>query len=178
MSNPFVQISSNTLNPKPKELVSWNFKRMFILLNVSCVTCHMSLVTCHLSPVTCQKKMTIFIWKKKIKKYIYILSSKLFFFKWGGASRWRVCYQRGLPRLVYKCIHRHIVKKWQCGWVLQRDSTNAPVSSLVFQVSLWVNTYLRMRHDYHIEGALKVQSHDFFSFTINLHLVSIFMYTQ
>ena len=22
----------------------------------------------------------------------------------GGASRWRVCYQRGLPRLVYYCF--------------------------------------------------------------------------
>ena len=35
-----------------------------------------------MSPVTCQKKI------KKI----------------GGASRWRVCYQRGLPRLVFILI--------------------------------------------------------------------------
>ena len=49
----------------------------------------------HLSPVTCQNI------KKKIKKY---KKKKIFTLKniekIGGASRWRVCYQRGLPRLV------------------------------------------------------------------------------
>ena len=40
--------------------------------------CHMSRVTCHVS---------------------YVLFS--FFLRVCGASRWRVCYQRGLPRLVF-----------------------------------------------------------------------------
>ena len=48
---------------------------MFTPHNVSHVRCHMSGVRCQVSLVTCQ----IF----------------------GGASWWRVCYQRGLSRLVF-----------------------------------------------------------------------------
>ena len=48
---------------------------------VSGVTCHVSHVTCHLSNVTCQ---------------IFFLVGQS-----GEASQGRVCYQRGLPRLVY-----------------------------------------------------------------------------
>ena len=46
---------------------------------------HVSDVTCHLSRVTCQMSRVIFF---------------LFFGQSGGASQWRVCYQRGLARLV------------------------------------------------------------------------------
>ena len=45
---------------------------MFATPYVSCVTCPMSHVKCHMSHVTC-----------------------------GGASWLMVCYQRGLPRLVF-----------------------------------------------------------------------------
>ena len=58
---------------------------MFTFPYVSCVTCHVSRVICHMSP----KKI---IEKKKRKKG-----------KSGGDSRLRVCYQRGLPRLVFVC---------------------------------------------------------------------------
>ena len=51
---------------------------------MSRVTCHMSHVTCHLSPVTCH------------------MSHFFFFLQNGEVSQWRVCYQRGLPRLVLK----------------------------------------------------------------------------
>ena len=48
---------------------------------MSCVMCHVSRSTCHMSGVT-------------------------FFFRQSGeAYRWRVCYQRGLPRQVYDCKH-------------------------------------------------------------------------
>ena len=43
---------------------------------------HMSRVTCHVSRVTC---------------HIFF---SFFFRQSGEAYRWRVCYQRGLPRLV------------------------------------------------------------------------------
>ena len=35
----------------------------------------------------------------------------------GGASRWRVCYQRGLPRLVSKLMNKpaHLPKARQFG---------------------------------------------------------------
>ena len=60
---------------------------LFVMCHVSCVMCHVSHVACHVSyvmyhvsPVTCQKKIGLS----------------------GGASRWRLCYQRGLPRQVFK----------------------------------------------------------------------------
>ena len=40
------------------------------------MTCHVSCVTCHISHV-------------------------IFLLQIGAASRWRVCYQQGLPRLVF-----------------------------------------------------------------------------
>ena len=61
--------------------------------NVHLILC----VTCHMSSVTYQKKIT-FVFnnnKKKIKK----ISLKNIGHS-GGASRSRVCYQRGLPLLV------------------------------------------------------------------------------
>ena len=49
--------------------------------------CHMSRVTCHVSCVRCQVS--------HVSYYIF------FFLQRGGASRGRVCYQWGLPRLVF-----------------------------------------------------------------------------
>ena len=69
------------------------------MCHVSCVTCHVSRVTCHLSPVTCH----FFLKHFNIYLYIYFF----YFKKNGGASWWRVCYQRGLPRLFLiepKCV--------------------------------------------------------------------------
>ena len=80
-----MKISSTNLQSQTKRDRSWNFERMFTFLHMSHVTCHMSRVTCHMSCVTC---------------IIYFLL--LFFGQSGEASRWRVCYQRGLPRLVLK----------------------------------------------------------------------------
>ena len=51
--------------------------------HVSCVTRHVSCVMCHVSHVTC---------------HIFFF---FFFGRNGEAYRWRVCYQRGLPRLVF-----------------------------------------------------------------------------
>ena len=50
---------------------------------VSRVTCQVSGVTCHLS-------------------HFFLPLNKMG--PSGGASRWRVCYQRGLPRLVFTCL--------------------------------------------------------------------------
>ena len=55
--------------------------------HVSRVTCHMSHVTCHMSHVTC---------------HIFLF---IFFLGQSGEAYWsRVCYQRGLPRLVFLCF--------------------------------------------------------------------------
>ena len=61
---------------------------------MSRVTCHMSCVTCHMSHVACHIS-------KKIYSYFLFVFLYSFFRQGGGASWWRVCYQRGLPRLVY-----------------------------------------------------------------------------
>ena len=67
------------------------------MCHVSCVTCLVSSVTSHLSHVMCHLSHVIFfvgpiglfeIWRSAIGQS-------------GGAVRWRVCYQRGLPRLVF-----------------------------------------------------------------------------
>ena len=50
------------------------------------VTCHVSHVMCHMSHVACHVSIYLFIY---------------FFGQKGGAYCWRVCYQRGLPRLVF-----------------------------------------------------------------------------
>ena len=55
---------------------------------MSCVTCHVSCVTCHVSRATCH------VSQKKIKKWKNG--------KKGGATLSRVCYQPGLPRLVFE----------------------------------------------------------------------------
>ena len=46
----------------------------------------MSHITCHMSGVTCQVS--------------HVRCNFFFLFQIGEASRWRVCYQRGLPRLI------------------------------------------------------------------------------
>ena len=87
-TNPLIQISSKHCRSqagRARQLKFWdNFYPAL------CVMCHVSRVTCHMSPVTChlfERKKYIF--QKQIQQS-------------GGASRWKVCYWRGLPRLV--CI--------------------------------------------------------------------------
>ena len=89
LTHPFPPNLSDIIDPKVLELGSWNYERMFTPHHVSHVTGHGTGVTCQVSRVI-----------------ICILS---FFRQSGGASRWRVCYQRGLPRLVYilaSSLHR------------------------------------------------------------------------
>ena len=69
----------------------------YIICHVSHVMCRVSLVMCHVSCVTCNY-------------YYYIF----FFLQIGGASQWRVCYQRGLPRLVKFWIRKKIVSFVTC----------------------------------------------------------------
>ena len=60
--------------------------------HVSHVRCQVSVVLCQVSHVRCHMSCV-----KKI--HIFLLFS--FFGQCGGVSRWRVCYQRGLPLLVF-----------------------------------------------------------------------------
>ena len=62
-------------------------ERIFTPLNMSSVMCHVSRVTCHLSHVTCA--------------FLFCFFVCLFFGQSGETYWWRVCYQRGLPRLFF-----------------------------------------------------------------------------
>ena len=78
---------------------------------MSCVTtCHVSRVTCHVSGVTCHMYFLFFF----------------FFGQSGEAYRWRVCYQRGLPRLV---LDASVIS---CNAKLQQS-----VSRKTFSINCW-----------------------------------------
>ena len=64
-SHPFPPNLHNTKNPKPLQLITWNFDTMSTSYHVSCVPCHLSPVTCHLSHVTCH--VYIFFFYKLVK---------------------------------------------------------------------------------------------------------------
>ena len=69
-------------------------------------TCHVSCVTCHVSRVTCQLSRVTFFF--------------CFFFGQSSAAYWgRVCYQRGLPRLVFtnSAIWAGLVIESPCSYV-------------------------------------------------------------
>ena len=94
------------------------------MCHVSRVTCHVSCLMCHLSPVTCHMSKCMYI----IYFYFLYITKKniiLFIFKKigqrGGASRWRVCYQWGLP-----CLVSSIIKKYS--WLLFCWSPSFPRS--------------------------------------------------
>ena len=66
---------------------------MFTSLHVSYVMCHMSHVTCHVSRV-------MYHMSHVMCQISHDFNFNFFFGQSGETSRWRVCYQRGLPRLV------------------------------------------------------------------------------
>ena len=82
----FSSKSSRHLYSKSYELGTWNCSPpskchiSHVMFHVSHVTCHVSRVTYHMSHVKC---------------HIFL------FLQSGWACWWRVCYQRGVPRLVF-----------------------------------------------------------------------------
>ena len=86
---------------------------------VSCVTCHVSHVTCHMSCVTCHMSQFLIFF--------------FFFGQIGEAYRWRVRYQRGLPRLVF---WPYPMVKMSLSWVLGKRITYWRVLGKLVK-SLW-----------------------------------------
>ena len=64
------------------------------MCQMSRVTCHVSCVMCHVSHVTCH-----------VSQVTHILFYFISFSQSCEASRWRVCYQQGLPHLVFHHFH-------------------------------------------------------------------------
>ena len=56
--------------------------------------CTVSQVRCHISPVTCHVS--------HLRCHMSHMFSSFFLLESGGVSWWRVCYQWGLPRLVFR----------------------------------------------------------------------------
>ena len=84
-------------------LVTWCDPAVRVIISCKCSppqTCHGSRVTCHVSRVMCHvSRVTCHMSKKKLYFNFFFLEHKKIG-QSGGASRWRVFYQRGLPRLV------------------------------------------------------------------------------
>ena len=90
--NPFIHSFSNPFPPNIQTSINPNHKSYGAeilrecspptLFHMSGVRCHMSSVTCHMSGVMARCHELFFF----------------FFGQSGEASRWRVCYQQGLPR--------------------------------------------------------------------------------
>ena len=102
---PFSSQSSkhhNSQTIRARDLKFWHNDHhpLCVLCHMSCVMCHVSHVTCHMSHVACH--VSFVTTTKKMKKNGQS----------GGASRSRVCYERGLPRLVFSC---------HCQWHGQSD---------------------------------------------------------
>ena len=91
---------------------------MFTTPCVSNVTCRMSHVTGHMSQVTFPKtnpqKMVKFSGASRWKICYQQGLPRLLFGQRVGTSQWKLCYQRGLPRLVciYKCYIKYIAFKY------------------------------------------------------------------
>ena len=104
-----------------------------VMCHVSCVMCHVSHVTCHVSHVTCPKKIgNIFVIKKINKQINKKNRSQNKIWQSGGASQWRVCYQRGIPRLVLIMIKIFFLNIFFSTQFQQKKShTNTSVSFFI-----------------------------------------------
>ena len=99
----------------------------------------MSGVTCHLSHI-----FFLLIEKKKKKKRKKLPSEKIG--QSGGGSWWRVCYQRGLPRLVFGAFLTHIVLLTWCRVLWQLwlvPGTAALPEGMTGEAGLWHCTTAR-----------------------------------
>ena len=90
-------------------------------------TCHVSHVTCHMTHVTCHMSFFFFFYLKKNGQS-------------GGASRWRVCYQQGLPHLVKPQNHRRKYGRHKTRW--GRLITDPPPTSFTI-----LSKKIKMTHD-------------------------------
>ena len=85
---------------------------------MSPVMCHLSGVTCHVSPVVCHLSHDFF----------FVLNKKNG--QSGEASQWMVCYQRGLPRLVFHVkiidLKKNLYKYLQVAKLTLTDKGDCP----------------------------------------------------
>ena len=91
LTDPFCPDIHNIVKPKPSELESLKFEKMFISHHVSCVTCYLSPFTCHLSCVTChllhvKKIFYIFFIFKKNKRILFLFIFQRILTKWRSYS--------------------------------------------------------------------------------------------
>ena len=137
LRHPLVQISpihcqSKTRRARGLKLGENVHPTQCVRCQVSRVMCDMSPVTCHLSQATCQKKNYLF-YLKKIYIYIHILDK---IGHSGGASQWRVCYQRGLPCLVILLLLKQSKAINLTGFLINPKLHTQKVSNICLRVVL------------------------------------------
>ena len=94
-----------------------------VMCHVTChVMCHVSHVMCHVSHVMCHVSHVTF--------FFFFFSGRS-----GEAYRWRVCYQRGLPRLVIHFIGLYSLLLWIFAPVFFSLFPYFPLTSLLITLS-------------------------------------------
>ena len=102
-----ITICQRKQKPEPQTLPLVRCHASLVMCQVSCVRCHVSGVTCQMSRVTCQV-------------------SGVTFFLSGGVSLLRVCYQWGLPRLVFIISRDFKIYPVQCSTVQNTGRSAVP----------------------------------------------------
>ena len=135
------------------------------MCHMSYGTCHMPRIRCHMSCVICHVSCAIFFWQ------------------FGGASHCRVCYQRGLPRLVLSYLNNKEFQRLGFKFTFTRKSPmqwfiNSP--SVPFQqnscasYSNYANQMYSERHQYSLFYNDQDQSISTISFcTANIRALNI-----
>ena len=130
-ADPFSSNLLNIINPKPLKLGTWHFEQRYTSLQMSHVMCQVSHVKCHMSCV---------IWKR------------------GVARRWRIYYQRGLPRQVFS---EFVLLEREKRVVGGLNSTNVSIychclnilSTAALWASSWLIEYITFRNNLFIYQA-------------------------
>ena len=114
------------------------------MCHVSCVACHVSCVMCHLPCVPCF--FCFFLCKKD--------------FQSGGASRWRVCYQQGLPRLVFYIFRPRSLPLWRWLRPVERGECPTVRPGLSVRGLAWQRLLKFMQHS-HTKRSIALSSSGF-----------------
>ena len=137
-------VTSNFQTVRARQVKFWEKGHLLppVICHVSCVMCHMSCVTCHVSHVSCHMSRVTCHVSGVTCNYYY-----LFFLQSGEASRWRICYQWGLPHLVLVqfryvgCPKTHLVV------TIQIVKVNISLIASTFLPSVAVSRLYRVVHE-------------------------------
>ena len=135
------QVLHDIFSPKLVKLGSRNFETMFTTPCVSRVTCHMSHVTCHMSCFMCQMSDVYFLLSYKTLLFIFLRQIC-------GPSYCSVCYQQGLPSLVYK------VNGVGATFITDNSPTGSPISKNFVTNDMWHWTHADLQMSFSLHNKI------------------------